>query len=431
LFASDNSKLPPPRKGDSSIVFPSGINVFNTLIARVFPPGYRRGDLDAITNLIRYCYAGPFLKRIRSAPPGNEPIAKMTKTITYTTMTVPDYLTKFSGRLGIGHDDIYDRMKPIKIAESNRDYVWCKVIGLQEDFIRTILTKDAVPTFLICNNKVIDAGNRSTLLWLFHNNKIMVDDMTFNDLPRELFGNWSGCPMPFTIIEGATQEEMDEYYEKFNKGVVLTFGQKLENRASYPLIAMANSMIGRGGNFPFSDLYRRVFQQAWKKTDGRSELAFAFQVLVASTFGRTKFNTKFTEHIDLIKNTTADKIDLSNLRMLCEIIDSADPNRTAPKPKKRAAFKKFIPAMIYDAGGGMPVDVLSAKWSQFFSDAYTTLTKEQLKSLVDVGTARAKTFGRIGAVSVKVQEYLDTRIVPIADDDVVENDDEDDDDEST
>jgi hypothetical protein len=345
-------------------------------------------------------------------------------------MTVPAFLDSFAGRIGIGHDRFYDPTKRIKIAESNRDFVWYKVTDLQEDFIRAILNKDAVPTFLICNGKLIDAGNRSTVLWLFRNNNLVVDDMTFDTLPRELFGNWSGCLMPFTIIEGATQEEMDEYYEKFNKGVNLTFGQKLENRNSYPLVAMANSMIGRGDEFPFGELFRRVFQNAWKKTDGRKELAFAFQILAASTFGRTRFNTIFTQHIDLIKNTTRDQIDLSNLHKLCEIIDSADPNRTAPKAKKRTTFKKFIPAMIYDAGGGMSDTELAAKWRQFFADAYTTLTKEELKALVDVGTARAKTLGRIGAVSVKVQEYLDTRIVPAADDDVIDDYDDDDDDES-
>jgi hypothetical protein len=58
---------------------------------------------------------------------------------------------------------------------------------------------------------------------------------------------------------------------------------------------------------------------------------------------------------------------------------------------------------------------MAEKWRPFFADAYNILGKEAIKALLDVGTARAQIVGRLGGVSMKVQEYLDTKVAPAPD----------------
>lgn len=335
----------------------------------------------------------------------------MPPTVTYTTTSVPDFIDSFAGRLGIGHDDIYDPTKRYKIAECNRDYVWPGT-GLQEDFIRDILKKDAVPSVIICNGELIDAGNRSTTLWLFYNNRLNVDEMTFTTLPRNLFGNWSGCHMPVTIIENATEDEKASYYEKYNKGIVLTFGQKLENRKNRPLVAMAMDMVGRGDDFPLRDLQANVWTNRFTKTKGRGELGFAYRMLVSSMYGSQHFHTNFGDHSRLIMDP--DNVpDLSRLTMIYNIIKEADPTLVIAPKTKRNAFKVFIGAVIFDSHR-MSQDELRQKWTTFFQRVYNILTPAEVKNICKE-TARVRAMNRTrdfgdypGSMSAIVANYLAT-----------------------
>ena len=305
----------------------------------------------------------------------------MTKTISYTTMTVPDFLENFAGRQGIGCDDIYDETKKYKIAECNRDYVWPGT-GLQEGFIRDILNKDAVPSIIICNGDLIDAGNRGTTLWLFGKNRLTVDEMTLDTLSRSQFGNWSGCPMPVTIIENATEDEKASYYEKYNKGIVLTFGQKLENRKKRPLVAMAMSMIGRQGRdeppFPLRGIQDNIWTSRFGKTKGRGELGFAFRILVASMRGPNDFHADYGRHSKLIMS--AEVPDLTRLRLIYSLIQSADPANIISQKIKKNAFRLFIGAVILDTHR-MDETALREKWVTFFQRVYNNLTPIEVKNL--------------------------------------------------
>lgn len=335
----------------------------------------------------------------------------MMKTITYTTASVPDFLDTFAGRLGIGHDDIYAPGRRYKIAECNRDYVWPGT-GLQEGFIRDILNKDAVPSIIICNGELIDAGNRSTTLWLFRNNRLSVDDMTYDTLPRHLFGNWSGCHMPVTIIENATEDEKASYYEKYNKGIVLSFGQKLENRKNRPLVAMSMDMIGRGGEFPLRDIQSDVWAARFPKTKARGELGFAYRILVSSMYGSQHFHSNFGDHSRLIMNPDSVP-DLTRLNMIYTIIRSADPALLIAPKIKKSAFKVFIGAVIFDSHR-MNTEDLRQKWTTFFHRVYNILTPAEVKSACKEASRvrtmnRNREFGDYpGAMSAVVATYLAT-----------------------
>jgi hypothetical protein len=333
----------------------------------------------------------------------------------YTTTTVPAFLNLFAGRTGIGHDDIYVQTKRYKIADVNRDYVWPDVPGLQDGFINDVLKQDALPPIIICNDDLIDAGNRATTLWLFHNNKLVVGGLTFDTLPQDKRDNWSGCTMSMLIISGATEDEKAGYYEKFNKGVSLTFGQKLDNRRARPLVAMALSMIGRGGVFPLADLQNSVWTPRFKITKPRTELGRAYSVLSASMYGAHYFHDNYGLHSAHIMGP--DVPNLANLNAIYTVIKSADQNEEINAALKKKVFNKFIGAVILDFHK-MAYAEFTDKWSRFFRAAYTTLSPNEFKNLCKEASAlRAASRGHpefgitLGALSEVVRRYLATGAV--------------------
>jgi hypothetical protein len=345
--------------------------------------------------------------------------------ISHTTESIEDFLASFAGREGIAG---YDATKLIKIAEENRDFVWddemCK------DLIMSIFGGYSIPLMVICDNRILDGGNRSTALMMWKQNKfeVTVGDWTgrYNDMTPALIAKWNRCLIPVTKITGATREERCKIYENYNKGKVLTFGHKLKNRKSLPLVKKAYDLLGWAGAFPFASLIHQAWKRSWRQNKTLNQLAFAYSVIVASMIGSDQFHTKFELHLERMLATGEDQIDLSNLRFICEVVVSADPdNRISPK-KKEQVFKKFIGAMIYDVWR-LERSAFAEKWKAFVEDAYTILTKEQLSAIIDVGTARATNTSRIQCLAQKVAEYL-VGVVPIGNDNATEYSDDSEDD---
>lgn len=347
--------------------------------------------------------------------------------ITYTQISVPDYLKKFAGRACIGFDKYYSPFKSYKIAEENRDFVWLDTPGLAEEFICDVLHKNPLPSIIVCNNEIIDAGNRSTVLWLFANGELTVEGIgTYADMKKneDLFSNWCGCMMPITIIENATADEKAAYYEKYNKGIPLTFGQKLKNRRHRTLVAGAMKMIGRNGTtFELKDLMGRVWTNKFKQTKNLRELEFAFQILVSTMLGSGHFHTNFAQHLQIIRENNS--VNWDNLKQILEMLDSVDTTQSIKQTKKRDCFKKFIGAIIHDFWR-MNQTELATKWQEFFKLAYNVLSTDEMKAMLDVGTLRANNVSRIQGISMNVTKLLErqqtTPIVGIRTPEQVEED---------
>lgn len=373
---------------------------------------------------------------------------------THSFTTIPDFIADFTGREGWPG---YDATKPISIDAINRAQAW--TLEMMAAFIVNILQGFPSPLFVIVNNAIVDGGNRSTGMKHFTLNKFKVSLGAFvgfySDLvsiethapaigdaapvpysaaylrDRQRFrSNWDKHSFPVTNIRGATADEKAEIYSRYNRGVIMKLGQHLDSWIHQPIVKLAMAMIFQTNAvvFPLANLIRQVYQSSWKKTVNRNELGFAFQILVASSFGREHFHTKIEQFLPIIQSTTLAQVDLSKLKTICEIVASADPEKRVEPKKKAACFKRFIGAMIYDIWDRTPID-MAAKWRPFFVDAYNILGKEAIKALVDVGTARAQTVGRLGGVSMKVQEYLDTKVAPAPDADGGEDDESTDTDE--
>lgn len=326
--------------------------------------------------------------------------------IYHTPRPIEGFLADFAGRNDM---EGYDETRPIKIAEENRDFVWdeqkCK------DFIRSILTGYPIPQMVICDNLVMDGGNRSTALFMWKRNAFTVKvgewEGNYDAMTRELSARWNQCMIPMTIITGATDEERSNVFENYNSGVQVTFAQKIWNRNYLPLAHEACSLVygePKFGVFPLRDLIAQVWKKSWRKTKTRSELGLAYQVVAGSMFGPDYCSKKFSvPAVQRLMNTTRAQIDHSNLRAICEVFRTADPDgRIAPKHKEWV-FKNFIPAAIHDFHAHP--DTFATKWHDFLVRAYAS-TCPDLKKLKDVGTARANNVSRIGALAQNISDYL-------------------------
>lgn len=325
----------------------------------------------------------------------------------HTTRSIEDYLDDFAGRFDMpGYDDT----RRVHIAEENRDFVWPK--DMWEDLIKSIFAGYTIPLMVICDDQLMDGGNRSTVLMKWRRNEFTVK---FNDwegnydamiAKPELTARWNRCVIPLTIITNATREERSQIYENYNKGIVLSTGQLLYNRKYRPLVKVASALIGREGRFPFSDLVHRVWKKSWKKTKTLNELAFAYQVVVGSIYGPNEFHRTFQRHLDRLMSIEEAHIDLSNLRFICEVMCRSDPDNTVAPKRKAYVFKSFIGAMIYDIHTATR-ERFAEKWEEFCRRAYVTLTPEGFKALADVGTSRATNQSRIQRISINVAMLLD------------------------
>lgn len=328
----------------------------------------------------------------------------------HTTRSIEDYLDDFAGRPEMpGYNDA----KRVHIAEENRDFVWPR--DMWEDLIKSIFAGYTIPLMVICNDQLMDGGNRSTVLMKWRQNEFTV---RFNDwegnydamvAKPELAARWNRCVIPLTIITNATPEERSQIYENYNKGIVLSTGQLLYNRKYRPLVKVASALIGREGVFPFADIIHQVWKRTWKKTKTLSELASAYQIIVGSVYGPNEFHLSFQRHLDRLMTTEDAQIDLSNLRFICEVIRESDPENTVNPKKKELVFKKFIGPMIYDIHT-ITREAFREKWLTFCQRAYTTLTPEEFKTLADVGTSRATNQSRIQRLSRNVSRLLDGNV---------------------
>lgn len=347
-----------------------------------------------------------------------------------TQISLDDLVDGFTGRDGM---EGYDPEKPMKLYELNRDFVWDAI--MQEGLIKSILTGYPIPPITTCNGFIVDGGNRSTTLWRFKNNQFSVQlddvDQTYETVSnnRDLSKLWDKCQVPVVEITEATSDNISDIYQNLNNGVKLTIGQLLENRKHIPIVDAALSILGRSQNnaqYPHRELTNRVWNKVFRKSKTRTEVAFAFQLLVGTMYGPHYFHTSFSRHVEdiLTKRTTV--ADFTRLGTLLAILDEVDPDNAVPRAKKSICFRKFAGAMVHDMWDtSMSGDDMKKKWQTMFRQAYNVLEAKHLKAIFEVGTDRAKNDTRIKAVSKNVEKFLDGKLeVQSVDGSVAESDEE-------
>jgi hypothetical protein len=332
----------------------------------------------------------------------------------FTQKSLDDFIDGFTGRDGMPG---YDCDKPIKLYELNRDFVWGP--DLQTGLITSILTGYPIPPITTCNGFIVDGGNRITTLWRFKNGHFSVKlngvEQKYESVSnnRELSKLWNKCQILIVEITEATSDNISDIYENLNKGKQLTIGQLLENRQHIPIVDAALSIIGRSQNnaqYPHRELTNRVWNSVFRKSKTRTEVGFAFQLLVGTMYGPEYFHTSFPIYVDtiLMKHDKSSTVDFNNLGILLSIVDKADPDKLVNQEKKSSCFRKLAGAMVYDMyDESMSTEVMKRKWQTMFKKAYNILEVKQLQVFYDVGNDRANNLTRLRCVSKNVEKFLD------------------------
>jgi hypothetical protein len=334
------------------------------------------------------------------------PSQVMSLTIRYGDITVYEFLENFAGRRGIpGTADVYDERKRFKIAECNRDYVWNQT--LKQGFIRDVLLNRPLPSFIFCNNELIDGGNRATTLWLFQNDRLLVDGRKFSDLTyEEVHGKWNTCKIPVTFIENATDEDRSELYEKYNQGIVLTFGQKLDNRRNMPLVRAVLSILMQPGypESPVRQLIQRVWSQTFKLSPGRSEMTKVYKLLVTSMLGMAHYHSKWGLATRDLERVT--DVDVSNLHEILTILREADPHGSIDPKRKKECFELFMAGILNDWWVLQNRDAFAQKWVRFFQMAYDQPTMRLLRNIRKHRPSGLDQNNAAQAISINVNDYI-------------------------
>lgn len=332
-----------------------------------------------------------------------------------TQISLDDLVDGFTGRDGM---EGYDPDKQIKLYELNRDFVWD--LTMQEGLLTSVLTGYPIPPITTCNGFIVDGGNRTTTLWRFKNGLFSVKlngvDQTYETVSnnRDLSKLWDKCQVPVVEITEATSDNISDIYQNLNNGVKLTIGQLLENRKHIPIVDAALSIINRSQNnaqYPHRELTNRVWNKVFRKSKTRTEVAFAFQLLVGTMYGPHYFHTSFSRHVEEILTRRATAVDFTRLGSLLAMLDEVDPDNAVSRAKKSICFRKFAGAMIHDMWDtSMSMDDMKKKWQTMFHQAYNALETRHLKAFYNVGNDRANNFSRIKTVSKNVEKFLDGKL---------------------
>lgn len=330
----------------------------------------------------------------------------MPLSIRYGDISVREFLENFAGRRGIpGTAEVYDDRKRYKIAECNRDYVWNQT--LKQGFIRDVLLNRPLPSFIFCNDELIDGGNRATTLWLFQNNRLIVDGRKFDDLTYdEAYGQWNVCKIPVTFIDNASDEDRCELYEKYNQGITLTFGQKLDNRRNMPLVRAVLSVLMQPGypESPVRQLIQRVWTPTFKLNPSRSEMTKVYKLLITSMIGMAHCHSKWglaTRDLERF-----DQVDFSNLHHILSILKEADPNGAIDPKRKKECFELFMVGILHDWWILQNRDAFAQKWVRFFQMAYDQPTIRVLRKIRKHRPIGLNQNNSAEAVSININDYL-------------------------
>lgn len=330
----------------------------------------------------------------------------MPLSIRYGDISVREFLENFAGRRGIpGTAEVYDDTKRYNIAECNRDYVWNQT--LKQGFIRDVLLNRPLPSFIFCNDALIDGGNRATTLWLFQNNRLIVDGRKFDELTYdEVYGQWNVCKIPVTFIDHATDEDRAELYEKYNQGITLTFGQKLDNRRNMPLVREALSVLMQPGypESPVRQLIQRVWTPTFKLTASRSEMTKVYKLLITSMLGMAHYHASWGLAVRDLERV--EQVDFSNLHDILTILKEADPHGAIDPKRKKECFELFMGAFLHDWWILRNHDAFAQKWVRFFQMAYDQPTMRILRKIRKHRPTGHNEHSASDAISINVSDYL-------------------------
>ncbi len=139
-------------------------------------------------------------------------------------------------------DKIYKRRNRYEIPEWQRQEVWGK--SKKQNLIDTILRGWKLPKFYLLKTndspeefEVVDGQQRLATVFDFFDNELALSPVSaekfkasyYHELPDLLSDQFDDYEIEYDVIEGATDEEVKEFFQRLQEGLPLTSSEKLNS----------------------------------------------------------------------------------------------------------------------------------------------------------------------------------------------------------
>src|SRR5712692_3633233 len=135
-------------------------------------------------------------------------------------------------------DKIFRRRDRYDIPDWQRSEVWNR--AKKQRLIDSILRGWKLPKFYFIetsgeNYLVEDGQQRLNAIWEFFSNELPLSNDSakefggalYQDLPRRITDSFDDFEIEYDVIEGATDEELKEFFQRLQEGMTLTSSEKL------------------------------------------------------------------------------------------------------------------------------------------------------------------------------------------------------------
>ena len=311
-----------------------------------------------------------------------------------------------------GRDDTAEDTM-VRVPEHQRDYVW--KAPKQEALIRSVFHGYPIPSLILTEDyrnrhSVQDGQQRLQTLWRYYNDQFSYGGKFFKDLTEAEKKVFLDYTIPVTDITGATEDEELDIYDLLNQGVALNDGEKLWNRRSKPLVALAIQLLltrGEGLSALASDAWGAYLD----KDTRHSNLANAVAYVAGAAYGSEHITTSYMKLSHMLEhckvtggaikaiNEERVKARLTTLLNIYKSADAIQPCRHIGKKKaqwKIGLYSAYIlHSIIFAEGDPELLERLTGAWVTFLRMVRTGKTSVENFLKKDGGKANNITLDRL------------------------------------
>ena len=234
------------------------------------------------------------------------------------------------------------------VPDHQREYVWPP--AKQRLLIESVFKGYPIPSIMVTEDdknrySLNDGQQRMETFWRYYTGAFAIGGRRFEELTEDEKRIFLEYKVPIVDTTGATRDQEMEIYDLLNQGVALSHGEKLWNRRSKPLVAMAERLFLTPGTGLHAQAVE-VFGDYLAGEDKRhSRIANAVAYVAGAAYGSHMISTSYAKLWDILEHDR-DKPDqppdearaTTILRKLLDVYRSADVIR---RPTARKAISQW------------------------------------------------------------------------------------------
>lgn len=252
----------------------------------------------------------------------------------------PGGIARYRGRDSRAEDSM------VFVPEHQREYVWPPT--KQRLLIDSVFKGYPIPSIMVTEDdknrySLNDGQQRMETFWRYYTGAFAVNQKRFDQLTDDEKRIFLEYKVPIVDTTGATRDQEMEIYDLLNQGVALSHGEKLWNRRTKPLVAMAEKLFLTPGVGLHAQAVE-VFGDYLTGEDKRhARIANAVAYVSGAAYGSHKISTSYSKLWDILDHdTNGNPPDetrvVSVLSKLLDVYRSADVVR---RPTARKAISQW------------------------------------------------------------------------------------------